>query len=150
MKHKLEQYIHTVAGYVQRLSDPRYTGQIVFVIIVLLVSWSGIKSIETNYILQKQLSALRQQNELQQLENDNQKLQNNYYNSSQYLELAARQNFPLAAPGEKEISVPASVAANYVASLPDTPTTPAAINQPLPAQSNIQAWMNFFLHRSPM
>ena len=148
MKHKLEQLISQATSFVQRLSDPRYIGQFVFVIIVLLVSWSGIKSIQTNYILQKQIGTLRQQNDLQQLQNDNQKLQNNYYNSSQYLELAARQNFPLAAPGEKEISVPPSVAASYVTNLPDALITQPASTKPVIEQSNVQTWINFFLHRS--
>ena len=148
MKHKLEQLISQATTFIQRLSDPRYIGQIVFVIIVLLVSWSGIKSIQTNYILQKQIGALRQQNDLQQLENDNQKLQNSYFNSSQFLELSARQNFPLAAPGEKEVSVPPGVAASYVTNLPDPPVTQSATTKPVIEQSNVQSWINFFLHRS--
>jgi len=148
MKHKLEQYAHRSAAEIQRFSDPRFVGQVVFVVIVLLVSWSGIKSIQTNYTLQKQIGALRQQNDLQELKNENLKLQNNYYNSAQYLELAARQNFPLAAPGEKEITVPDSVAATYVSSLPDDPKPDASSSKPAVQESNLQSWINFFLHRS--
>ena len=44
--------------FVQRLSDLRFAGQVLFVIIVLLISWSGIKTIQTNYGLQKQISSL--------------------------------------------------------------------------------------------
>ena len=148
MQNKLEELIEEVTAYAQRFSDLRYVGQIVFVIIVLLVSWSGIKSIQTNYILQKQIGELKQQNDLQQLVNENQQLENNYYNSNQYLELSARQNFPLAAPGEKEIVVPPSVAANYVTNLPDVPPANAVATKPQVEQSNIQAWINFFLHHS--
>ncbi len=147
MKQKLEQLLHRLTADVQRFSDPRFIGQIVFVIIVLLVSWSGIKSIQTNYTLQKQIGGLRQQNDLQQLKNENQKLQNDYYNSNQYLELSARQNFGLAAPGEKEVIVPASVAASYVTNLPD-PATLATAAKPTIQSSNPQYWVNFFLHRN--
>src|SRR5665213_736281 len=113
MKIKTAQYKQKAVIYAQRLGDIRFTGQLVFALIVLLVTWSGIKSIQTNYGLQKQISALNQQNTVQQLQNNNLALQNNYLNSNQYLELAARQNFGLAAPGEKEIIVPESVALAY-------------------------------------
>ena len=147
MKHKLEHYLQLITAFIQRLSDPSFIGQIVFVVIVLLVSYSGVKSIQSNYSLQKQIGSLRQQNELQQLQNENVALQNNYYNSKQYLELSARQNFGLAAPGEKEVLVPESVAATYVTSLPDVPAASVALTKTVVEQSNVQAWINFFLHR---
>jgi cell division protein FtsB len=129
----------------RRLNDISYVGRLVFVVIVLLISWSGIKTIQTNYGLQKQISALQQQNSLQRLQNDNLALKNQYYDSSQYLEIAARQNFGLAAPGEKEIVVPESVAlANTVelaSAKKSTQATPPAYQQ------NFQSWVNFFLHR---
>src|SRR4051812_21173169 len=105
-------------SYVQRLSDIRFAGQLGFVVIILLVSWSGVKTIQTNYELQKQISTLNQQNSVQKLTNSNQALQNEYYKSKQYLELAARQNFGLAMPGEKEVLVPQTVALSYTVDLP--------------------------------
>ena len=148
MKTKIEHYVHQVTSFIQRFSDPSFVGQLVFVAIVLIVSWSGIKSIQSNYTLQKQIGALKQQNDVQQLENENVALQNNYYNSKQYLELSARQSFGLAAPGEKEVLVPESVAANYVTTLPDTPQSSATTTPTVVQPPNIQAWINFFLHRS--
>jgi hypothetical protein len=47
------------------------------------------------------------------LENQNAALQNRYYQTDQYLDLAARQNLGLAAPGEKVLLVPRSVALKY-------------------------------------
>ncbi len=140
-------YTQKALVYVQRLSDVRFAGQVLFVFLVLLISWSGIKTIQTNYGLQKQISALRQQNEVQKLQNNNLALQNQYYNSNQYLELSARQNFGLANTGEKEIIVPESVALAYTANLPE-PGKPDAAKSKQPAyQRNFQAWVNFFLHR---
>ena|SRR5579884_110196 len=135
-----------VEKYVVRFNDIRFIGQVCFVVIVLLISWSGVKSIQANYNLQKQISVLKQQNQLQQLQNDNLKLQNNYYNSNQYLELAARQNFGLASPGEKELIVPEQVALSH--------TIPIESNYSVPqdsitkSQSNFKSWINFFLHKS--
>jgi cell division protein FtsB len=134
-------------SYTRRLSDPRFMGQLLFVVVVLLISWSGIKTIQTNYNLQKQITAIKEQNSLQSLQNGNLALNNQYFNSNQYLELSARQNFGLAAPGEKEILVPRSVALAYTANLP-SPTPTVQAKAELPAyQRNFESWVNFFLHR---
>lgn len=138
--------IEKITDYLQRLGDVRFIGQVVFVIIVLLTSWSGVKSIQTNYGLQKQISALKQQNELQKLQNDNLELQNQYFNSNQYLELAARQNFGLAKPGEKEILVPKNVALAYTVDLPSLTKDEKPKAKPV-YQHNFQSWVDFFLHR---
>jgi len=140
------EYLDQAKNFVTRLGDVRFAGQVVFVVIVLLISWSGIKTIQTNYGLQKQITALKQQNELQKLQNENQALENQYYNSDQYLELSARQNFGLAAPGETEIIVPQNVALAHTIDLPQADTTKASVKQP-GYQKNVQSWIDFFLHR---
>lgn len=134
----------------RRLTDVGFMGQVLFVIIVLLTSWSGIKTIQTNYGLQKEISALNQQNQLKKLENENLALKNEYYKSSQYLELAARQSFNLAAPGEKEVIVPESVALSYTIDLPE-PAKADETKAVQPAyQRNFESWRDFFLHRQSL
>jgi cell division protein FtsB len=141
-------YKHTVLAIVNRLNDVRFVGQMLFLVIVLLISWSGVKVIQTNYSLQKQISVLKQQNSLQKLQDENLALQNQYYNSNQYLELSARQNFGLAAPGEKEVIVPRQVAFNYTVNLPSLTSATISPKSKQPAyQSNFESWVNFFLHR---
>lgn len=141
------QTLEKAKSFATRLNDVGFLGQVLFVILVLLISWSGIKTIQTNYGLQRQITALNQRNDLQKLQNENLKLKNQYYNSNQYLELAARQNFGLAAPGEKEIIVPESVAMSYTTDLP-SPVKPIEADAQQPAyQRNFEAWVNFFLHR---
>lgn len=135
-----------IPHYARRLTDVSFLGQTLFVLLVLLISWSGIKAIQTNYGLQKQISALKQQNSLQKLQNDNLALKNQYFNSDQYLELSARQNFGLAAPGEKEIVVPQAVALSYTVDVPSDDPPEAAARQPV-YQRNFESWVNFFLHR---
>ncbi|HVX48109.1 MAG TPA: septum formation initiator family protein [Candidatus Saccharimonadales bacterium] len=143
---QIQTYEKKLQDFVKRLGDTRFAGQVVFVVIVLLVSWSGIKAIQTNYELQKQISGLKQQNSVQKLQNNNLALQNNYFNSNQYLELSARQNFGLANPGEKEIIVPESVALSYTVDPPSNKMSSASDHQPA-YQKHFQSWVDFFLHR---
>lgn len=145
INEKLKDYQRS--PYVQQFRDVRAVGLAVFGVIVLLISWSGVKAIQTNYDLQKQISQLTQENQVQQLENNNLKLQNEYYNTNQYLELAARQNFGLGRPGETELIVPKSVALAHTVNLgSDQSQAKASSKQPF-YQRNFESWMNFFLHR---
>ena len=148
MKNKIKNLLHRIGATAQRFSDLRFVGQVIFVIIVLLVSFSGVKYIQVNYSLQRKISALKQQNDVQRLKNENQKLQNEYYKSKQYLELAARQNYALAALGEKELDVPSTVAESYVADLPHDSVEQVADVRPVVHRQNFQAWIDFFLHRN--
>jgi len=145
---QIKSYKKTAISFANRLNDVRFVGQMIFLVIVLLISWSGVKVIQTNYGLQKQISVLKQQNSLQQLQNENLALQNQYYSSNQYLDISARQNFSLAAPGEKEIIVPQQVALSYITNLPQPTITSTIAPSKQPAyQRNFQSWVNFFLHR---
>ncbi|MGC1177079.1 MAG: septum formation initiator family protein [Candidatus Saccharimonadales bacterium] len=134
-------------AFARRLSDVRFAGQVLFVVIVLLISWSGIKTIQTNYGLQKQISAIRQQNSVQALRDTNLALQNNYLESNQYLELSARQNFGLAAAGEKEVIVPEQVALSYTADVPAASKKTDTSDRQSKYQQNFESWVDFFLHR---
>lgn len=134
-------------SHVRRLNDVRFLGQIIFVVIVLLISWSGIKTIQTNYGLQKQITAINQQNDLQKLKNDNLELNNKYFESSQYLDISARQNFGLAAPGEKVIVVPESVAMANTIDVPSISKDAETTARQPAYQRNFQSWVDFFLHR---
>ena len=124
-------------------------GLLTFGIIAVLVTWSGIKAVQTNYDLQKQISGLEQQNKVNELENKNLELQNQYYNTDQFLELAARRQFGKAAPGETEVLIPKSVALVHSVDLSkQTQTITAKPTTTKPKyQQNFEAWVNFFLHR---
>lgn len=146
---KIKHYQNTVTTYAAQLRDLRVVGLLLFLVILLLVSWSGVKTIETNYGLQKQISALKQENAVKKLGNDNLKLENDYYNTPQYLEIAARQDFGLAAPGETVLNVPRTVALSFTVDLPKPAPAQAAAPQAKQSryQRNFQAWMDFLLHR---
>jgi cell division protein FtsB len=147
IKQLVDQYQQRVLQFADRLRDVRFAGLMLFLVVVLLISWSGVKSIQSNYELQKQISALQQQNEVQKLTNTNLKLENEYYNTSSYLDLQARLNFGLAAPGEKEIVVPKTVALSYTVDPPKPEVATKPSDKQPKAQRNFEAWVNFFLHR---
>ncbi len=152
MQEKLKIYQDKIEAYADQLHDVRVIGLLSFALMILLISWSGVKAIDTNYRLQKQISQLEQQNAVSQLSNNNLKLQNQYFNTDQYLELAARQNFGLARPGETLLTVPTSVALAHVTDVKnpeDVQTTQTKAKQPA-YQRHFQSWMNFFLHRQQL
>ena len=132
------------------LRDVRFLGFMVFGIMVLLASWSGVTVIEANYELQKQMAQLDQQNQIQQLTNTNLKLQNEYYNTDTFLELTARKQFGKGAPGETLLLVPKAVALAHAKELPEPKTTSQTVqtdNRPT-YQKNVSAWLDFLLHRN--
>lgn len=149
METKNESRLGRIYEAILQFRDVRAAGLLLFLVVVLLISWSGVKVIDTNYNLQRQISQIQQQNQVQQLTNNNLKLQNQYYESQQYLDISARQNFGLALPGEVVINVPTSVAVAHTVDLPDqeqTEVTKTKSKQPA-YQRNFQAWMDFLLHR---
>jgi cell division protein FtsB len=145
MQDKIKQILrHPKAA---ALNDTRVLGLLAFGVIALLVTWSGIKSIQTNYELQKQISELTQQNNVKKLENTNLKLRNQYFKTDSFLELAARRQFGKAAPGEKVYVVPKSVAlANSIEiAKPKDVKAEREANKPT-YQKNLEAWRDFFFH----
>ena len=150
MLDKIKKYQNGQA--VKSLSDVRTLGMIAFGIIALLVTWSSVKVVQTNYNLQKQMSTMQQENEVRQLANTNLKLQNEYYKTDTYLELAARRHFNKALPGEKLIIVPKEVALSHTIAMPKPKTASAIIidstnDSGSSLQRNFNAWLDFLFHR---
>jgi len=136
--------------YITELRDVRVLGLLVFGIIVLLVSWSGVRVIETNYQLQQHIARMEEQTKLLELENSNKKLENNYFKTDQYLELQARKQFGRSAPGEKVLLVPQNVAMAHSADLPkqhQAEKKEAQVDKPF-YQKNFESWMNFMFRHT--
>lgn len=132
---------------IRLFTDTRVLGLVSFALLAVLVTWSGVKAIQTNYDLQKQISKLTQENGVKKLENDNQALKNNYYKTDQFLELAARRQFSKAAPGETLVVVPKNIAQKYITNVTPVAQAPVAPTHKPGYQKNLEAWMDFFLHR---
>lgn len=144
----LAPYRDTLKKYLLWLRDVRNVGTAVFVVIVMLISWSSAKVIQTNYVLERQVRQTSKENEVRRLQNENLKLQNQYYGTPQYREITARQNYGLAKPGETVIIVPRDVALRYVAAQPKSASNRQSMSNKIPAwQRNADSWMNFFLNR---
>jgi cell division protein FtsB len=100
-------------------------------------AWSTVEAIQKNFKLQQQVDALTQEIALQELENKSQALQNQYYQTDEYLELSARERLNKAAPGERLILLPPNtVAVNTEAPLLGGET-------PIGSRSNFDQWMYF-------
>lgn len=147
MFDKIKNYEHHAVAVLKALQDVRTLGLLAFLVVALLISWSGVKVIETNYRLQKDIAKLEQENEVHKLENRNLELQNQYYNTDEYLELEARKNFGLAAPGETVLVVPKAVALKHVAPEPQEVKEPTKKPDKPKYQQNFDAWVDFLLHR---
>ena len=149
MEDKKPDRLEKITDYILQFKDVRAVGLLLFGVIVILISWSGVKVIDTNYRLQKQISQLEQQVKVQELSTANITLQNEYFQTDQYLDVAARQNFGLAAPGEAVLIVPQNVALAQTVDLADidqVATKKTQAKRPT-YQRNFQAWIDFLLHR---
>ena len=137
------------SDYIKSLSDIRTVGLVIFCIIVLLVTWSGIKVVQTNYDLQKQISVMKQQNDVKKIENSNLALRNKYFETDDSLELVARKQFNKALPGETMVIVPKSVALAHSVE----PTKGVSEKQPKledngpTYERNFNAWIDFLFKK---
>ena len=137
-----------ISKYIKILSNPRALGLLAFGAVAIMVTWSGIGAVQANYELQKQIAKLEQQNEVERLENENLKLKNEYIKTDEFLGLAARRQFGLAAPGEKVLVVPKSVAIAHTVEFSQAAKAETQVQAPKPTyQKNLESWLGFFLNK---
>ena len=134
-------------SFIKTVADTKNLGLYALAIIALSVTWSSIKIINKNYELEKQISQLQQEVEVQDQLNKNQRLKNEYFKTDAFLDLASRRYFGKAAPGEKVIIVPKDVAAKYVHPEPTVTETAKKISTSPVFIQNWQGWIDFFLRR---
>jgi cell division protein FtsB len=148
MQTKIQKYREWIIKHAHQMRDPRTIGLGLFLFVVLMITWSGVKAIDANYGLQREISKLQQQNDVQKLADDNMKLQNDYYNTPQYLEISARRDFGLATKGETVLVVPHNVAMAHTVDLPK-PESEIVKQQAKKSgvQRNVESWVEFLLHR---
>lgn len=101
--------------------------------------WGSLGVMQRNYGLQKEVDQKRRQLELAELQKDSLELQQRYYQTNEYKELAARESLGLVMPGEKLLILPENSEAAKKADAPTVALT-------APAQettSNLEQWLNF-------
>lgn len=145
MIQKLKQY---ALKFKEKMTSITFLGQLVFAVIVILVSWSGARVIQTNYNLQEQIAVLEQENQAQRIKNENLRLRNQYFETEEYLELAARQFLGKAAEGERVVLIPKDVALSYAKDSPymddeSVDSTLAEEDERIVFVRNIDQWLDF-------
>ncbi|HEY8992876.1 MAG TPA: hypothetical protein VIM37_03450 [Candidatus Microsaccharimonas sp.] len=99
--------------------------------------WASLGAMQRNYGLQKDIDLKKRQLQLTQLQRDNLSLQKNYYQTTEYQELAVRDTLGLVRPGEHSLVLPPNSEAAIKA---DTTTAPQTTQI---ATSNLEQWVNF-------
>ena len=106
--------------------------------------WGAVSAMQRNFALQHNLEDKNRQLTLTQLEVETLKYQSQYYKSTEYQELTAREHYGLALPGEKLLILsPNSAKAsenNQFATAQSTATVEKS--------NNFQQWMDFFSGKS--
>ena len=105
-------------------------------------AWGSISMMQRNFGLQKEVDARQRELELTELEVATLEYQQNYYQSDEYKDLAAREKLGLAGPGEKVLMLPPNTESAKKDN--DTP----ALTQPKRVPSNFEQWMNFLSGKS--
>ena len=102
--------------------------------------WGSLTAMQRNYTLQKQVDYQQQQLELTKLQVENLQLEQQYYQTPEYLQQAARQSLGLALPGEKLLILPPN---SQQAIAEDTTTSAATATTNTQNTSNFEQWINF-------
>ena len=129
-----------------RFKHTYFTMNNIVVVLALLIAagwaWGSVTMMQRNYALQRSVDDQKQQEQLLQLQVATMQYQQNYYKSTEYQDLAAREHLGLASPGEKELILPPNSAA---AKQEQQPAVQKAISQP---PSNFNQWVSFLVGAS--
>ena len=100
--------------------------------------WASLGAMQRNYGLQKDIDLKQRQLQLTQLQRDNLSLRKNYYQTTEYQELAVRDVLGLVRPGEHALVLPPNSAAAIKEDVATTTTPTVQV-----ASSNLEQWVNF-------
>lgn len=103
--------------------------------------WGSLGVMQRNYTLQKELDDKNRQLIIAGLDTATAKLQQRYYQTDEYKELAVRERLGLVTPGESVLILPP----NSQDAIDADKTTPVISTAPPQPVSNFQQWMNFLL-----
>ena len=111
---------------------------VVSVIVALAWIWGSISSMERNYSLQRQLELKTREKLIAEIQYKTLEFENQYLQSEEYQELAARENLGLVAQGESVL-----ILADYPAEEAEKITTETGEKD-----SNFTQWMNFIFGKN--
>ncbi len=116
--------------------------------VAFVIVWQTAIVILDNYALQQQVDDLKEEVAVLELENQRLGFNIEYYKTDAYLDLAARENFNLKAPGEKVVYVPRSEIesnGNDANGSSNTTNEQSSVN----SGSNLDQWLLFLFGREP-
>ena len=122
---------------------------VILIALVAAVSWvwGSISVMQTNFSAQKMVDEQKRQLELTQLQVDTLKYEQNYYNSDEYKDLAAREDLGLVSSGEKVLILPPNTAAVKQQDTLDAKRETSSVQTNEPT-SNFEQWVQFFSGRA--
>lgn len=122
----------------------------VVIAVALLIAvnwmWGALEMMQRNYSLQREVDAKSRQLQLTELQRDSLALQKRYYQTDEFLELAARESMGLVMPGEKTLIIPESGNTSAVDGLdsdPETSTSSLKDSSGSVQPGNMEQWFNF-------
>lgn len=101
--------------------------------------WGSLGVMQRNYALQKEVDIKQGQLQLAELETSSLELKQRYYQTTEYQELAVREDLGLVSPGERVLVLPANSPATIAADKISEATTVSTV---VPV-SNLRQWINF-------
>jgi len=115
---------------------------VILIAIIIAIGWvyGSLEVMQKNYKLQKALDDKSRQLIVAQLDTASAQLEQRYYKTDEYKELAVRQRLGLVTPGESVIILPP----NSEAAKAIDKTSNSDLSQSKPVElSNLNQWMNF-------
>ena len=114
---------------------------VIFVAFLIAASWiwGSLGVMQRNYGLQKEVDYKKRELQLAQLETTSSELEQHYYQTAEYQEVAVREDLGLALPGERVLILPPNSQA-----VKDADTKASLRIDVVPVQTtNLQQWINF-------
>lgn len=118
------------------------------IVIALIIAtswvWGSLQMMQRNYSLQKELDDKKRQLIIAQLDTENAKLEQRYYKTKEYQELAVREKLGLVSPGERVLILPDnSKAEDKINNTDNFNNEQKNIEHDIESSSNFSQWMNF-------
>ena len=103
--------------------------------------WGSLQMMQRNYSLQRELDDKKRQLIIAQLDTENAKLEQRYYKTKEYQELAVRDKLGLVAPGERLLIL--SDSSNSEGDVSNIVDKQKNIDSEIESSSNFRQWLNF-------
>lgn len=115
---------------------------VIFVAFFIAASWvwGSLQVMQRNFALQKEVDQKGRQLQLTELQKQSLELQQRYYKTDEYKELAVRESLGLVMPGESVVILPKNSQAALDA---DKKVSPTVATNSQSTESNIEQWLNF-------